>query len=219
MLRDKRGLQVTVGMVVVLIIAILTLTVVIGFIKIVGEGAIGIIEKNLNDIEEQFTKDFLDSGKTFAFRKSWSSEEVAPGTDLGFIYAISNNEVNPNDPEVGVCYFVSVRCVSFNNGECTSNQESDVYVMGRDRTDPNRELVAQADNWASRFDFDGKLNVRTNDFRSGKVFFSAPEVPGGYNLQFFVESGRAGGDPAECDRATDYSSVPLRAADFTIFVG
>ena len=201
---NKRGLEIPVTMIIILIIAIVTLGLIIGFIRFFFGETLTLVEEQLQKVKEDLKKD-LQEGRELLATSFGRSLTINQGEPKTIAFAIKNSFRNPNGDSV--CYLVGVKCIKpFDpNGFCDQQLgRNNLYVGGIDLEDiSGSSFVPQDISWVSRIEQGGRVDVLNNDVQVGEITFQVPAVRDSYTMQLDVWKETNNND---CENAIDFAS-------------
>lgn len=123
---NKKGLELPITAIIVLIISITFLGLAVYFIKTMfGEGT-DLIGGQLAKIKDELRSSMEESGESFTM-SSGTELEVKRGERFNFYIGIRNTAGSPK------CYKLSIKCLQpFGGGSCTQSTTKEVNVGGED---------------------------------------------------------------------------------------
>jgi type II secretory pathway pseudopilin PulG len=127
-LPNKKGVQIPVMMIVILIIAIITLGLIIGFIQFFFTDIDQTVREQLAGVKADLRSN-LKEGRSLVDTSFGEKLEVKLGEAKPVAFAIKNTGSNPDGETV--CYRAGIQCLKSHDldGRCTPTQPSNVFVQ------------------------------------------------------------------------------------------
>lgn len=201
-------------MIIILIIAIITLGLIITFIRYFFGETEGLVRQQLAQVKQTLTKD-LEDGRELLSTSFGKKLEMKRGETKTIAFGVKNSFRNPDGEKV--CYLLGVRCIKpFEpTGFCNDAQNlNDLYVGGVDLTDPSSNTFVPSDKrWVTRVEQGGKIDIHNNKVLVGEIDFQVPASADSYATEIVVWKEKGNRD---CSRAQEFS--PWQTYSFTTVV-
>jgi hypothetical protein len=211
---NKKGVQIPITMVIMLIIAIITLGLIIGFIQSFFGETSSIVSDQLAKVKQELRND-LEQGRQLFVTDFGRKLEANQGETKVAAFGLKNSfGQGDEDGSTSVCYAMEVRCVkSFDlQGECTPNQQFDALVGGVD-SDTGEGPLSE-DRWVSSIEQGGYIDVLDNEVQVGEITFQVPAAKGSYTTEIVVKRSQSNLD---CGQTSNFD--PFQTYRFTTVVG
>ena len=207
---NKKGLELPITAIVVLIIAILFLSLAGIFIKTLFTGGTELLTSELAKMKEQLRKNIEESGELFVMSEG-AEMEIKKGSPKKFYFGVRNTASSP------VCYRIAVRCIKpFTSGnQCSAGTgEENVLVGGKDNA---ASVPAQDDKWFKLLD---EVSVLANEVYVSPITLqvSGNVKPDTYLMEVSVYKGTDEGRPCKETGWTSEATDTYQSKRFHIIV-
>ncbi|MBI4016613.1 MAG: hypothetical protein HY363_02875 [Candidatus Aenigmarchaeota archaeon] len=209
---NKKGLELPITAIVVLIIAILFLSLAGMFIKTLFTGGTELLTSELAKMKEQLRKNIEESGELFVMSEG-AEMEIKKGAPKKFYFGVRNTASSQ------VCYRVAVRCLKpFTSGtQCSAASGAEnVLVGGKDNSGT---VPATGDQWFKLLD---EFSVPANEVYVSPVTLqvSGNVKPDTYLMEVSVyKSNEEGKSCAETSNWPSEAGETYQNKRFHIIVG
>lgn len=207
---NRRGVQMPVMMIVILIIAIVTLGLIIGFINVFFGKTTDLVSGQLKQVEDELSRKCEQSSELLCTNFG-RILEIPQGEPKTAVFAIRNSFRNTNGDSV--CYLTGVKCVKpFSpDGFCSPTLgRNGLYVGGIDLEDVSGNSFVTEEAWVTKIEQAGRIDVLNNDLQSGSITFQVPAPKDSYTMQLDVWKEKNNND---CNNAVEFS--PWQTVRFT----
>jgi hypothetical protein len=200
---DKKAVQIPVMMVVILIIAIITLGLIIGFIRYFFGETEALVRQQLEQVKQDLQKD-LEEGRELLATNFGRKLEIAQGEPKGLAFGIKNSFRNSQGDSV--CYLMGVKCVKAFTPTGFCNEElarNDIYIGGVDLEDVSgNSYVAAENSWVTSIEQGGQIDILNNEVQVGEILFQIPALKDSYTTQLVVWKEKNNND---CANAIEFA--------------